>query len=259
MDRFEVPESEALKFPMRRASPALAAVSLFLVAVSTAYVAGTHQGEATETLFTEAVLRPYPDEASARELRDLPGALRAALEQEERVAALAAQWADERLCAVLARGFHYATAREWALKLKELAYLLADPYSGADFQHGPIALVQEGFPILAVATSGPALDGMTELLERVRATGARLLIMSDVAAVRDLAAELAAGIRRGSARGCVASGSVSAQSSGLSRRPWKCSGCGRARTGPCELRYALDDVLDAQPARIQRHGSRRGA
>jgi len=126
------------------------------------------------------------DEASALELRAIPDALRVALGEEERVADLALGWAGEQECAILARGFHYATAREWALKLKELAYLLADPYSGADFQHGPIALVHEGFPILAVATSGPALDGMTELLERVRDAGARLLVMSDVASVRAL-------------------------------------------------------------------------
>ena len=126
------------------------------------------------------------DEVSMAELRTIPDALRSALEEEERVADLARGWAGERVCAILARGFHYATAREWALKLKELAYLLADPYSGADFQHGPIALVQEGFPILAVATTGPALDGMTELLERVCEAGARLLVMSDVPSVRAL-------------------------------------------------------------------------
>ena len=119
------------------------------------------------------------DEASATELRAIPDALRAALALEDRVAALARSWKDVELCAVLARGFHYATAREWALKLKELTHLLADPYSGADFQHGPIGLVHDGFPILAVATAGPALDGMVELLARVRDAGARLLVLSD--------------------------------------------------------------------------------
>ena len=119
------------------------------------------------------------DEASATELRAIPDALRAALALEDRVAALARSWKDVELCAVLARGFHYATAREWALKLKELTHLLADPYSGADFQHGPIGLVHDGSPILAVATAGPALDGMVELLARVRDAGARLLVLSD--------------------------------------------------------------------------------
>jgi glucosamine--fructose-6-phosphate aminotransferase (isomerizing) len=125
------------------------------------------------------------DEASQDELRAIPAALEAALEQEAVVAAIAESWARENRCAVLARGFHYATAREWALKLKELAYVLADPYSAADFQHGPIALITEGFPVLAVATTGPALEGMTELLGRLQNARARLLVMSDVAALRD--------------------------------------------------------------------------
>ena len=55
---------------------------------------------------------------------------------------------------VIARGYEYATAREWALKLKELARVFADPYSAADFQHGPLALVEPGVPVLAVARPG---------------------------------------------------------------------------------------------------------
>jgi glucosamine--fructose-6-phosphate aminotransferase (isomerizing) len=131
------------------------------------------------------------DAAGARELRAIPGALRTALEQEERVVKLAATWVTESRCIVLGRGFQYSTAREWALKLKELAYVLADPYSGADFQHGPIALIQEGFPVLAVATTGPALDGMADLLVRVRDAGARLIVASDVPRVRDLGGGIA--------------------------------------------------------------------
>jgi glucosamine--fructose-6-phosphate aminotransferase (isomerizing) len=119
------------------------------------------------------------DARSRAELAALPAALRAALLVEDEMARLAAGYAAEERAVVLARGFQYATAREWALKLKELAYLLADPYSAADFQHGPIALLEPGFPVLAVATSGPALPGMRELLGRLAAEGARLLVLSD--------------------------------------------------------------------------------
>ena len=117
--------------------------------------------------------------AARRDLGTLPGALEAALASEGRVAAYAAERAGDDQCAVLGRGFHYATAREWALKVKELGYVLADPYSAADFQHGPIALVQPGFPVLAIATTGPALPEMLALLARLRASGARLLVASD--------------------------------------------------------------------------------
>ena len=119
------------------------------------------------------------DERSRAELRAVPAAIREALEQEPRIEQLAVSWAGFDRCAVLARGFNYATAREWALKLKEVAYILADPYSAADFQHGPIALVESGFPVIAIATAGPAFDGMVELLERLHGDGARLLILTD--------------------------------------------------------------------------------
>jgi len=123
------------------------------------------------------------DAESATQLRAVPAAMRSVLDEESLVERLAAERAAIRECVVLARGFHYATAREWALKLKELTGVLADPYSGADFQHGPITLVDDGSPVLAVATTGPALDGMTELLGRLRERGADVLALSDDAAI----------------------------------------------------------------------------
>jgi glucosamine--fructose-6-phosphate aminotransferase (isomerizing) len=119
------------------------------------------------------------DAGSRAELAALPDAVRAALGSEDQVKTLAASRAGDDRCVVLARGFQYATARELALKVKELAYVLADPYSAADFQHGPIALVTPGFPVIAVATTGPAMPGLLDLLGRLRAGKARLLVISD--------------------------------------------------------------------------------
>lgn len=67
-------------------------------------------------------------------------------------------------CVVLGRGYNYATAYEWALKLKELAYVVAEPYSSADFQHGPVAIVSHGFPVLAVVPDGAVFDDVFKLL-----------------------------------------------------------------------------------------------
>src|SRR5215217_7612310 len=83
-------------------------------------------------------------------------------------------------CVVLGRGFNYATAFEWALKLKELTYLIAEPYSSADFQHGPIAMVEGGFPVLAVAPSGKVHDSMLDMLTGLRKQkDAELVVISD--------------------------------------------------------------------------------
>jgi glucosamine--fructose-6-phosphate aminotransferase (isomerizing) len=73
---------------------------------------------------------------------------------------------------VVGRGFNYATAFEVALKMKETSYVVAEPYSPADLLHGPVAIIDRGFPVLLVATSGRVLDdleSLTELLERRRA------------------------------------------------------------------------------------------
>lgn len=84
-------------------------------------------------------------------------------------------------CAVIGRGFHAATAREWALKLQELTYLLAQPFSAASFLHGPVAVVDEGFPVLMIATAGPVYDQMKSLAAAMKDRGARVVTLSDVA------------------------------------------------------------------------------
>jgi glucosamine--fructose-6-phosphate aminotransferase (isomerizing) len=80
----------------------------------------------------------------------------------------------------LGRGFNYSTAFEWALKLKELAYVKAEPYSSADFQHGPIAMLESGFPVMAVAPKGKVFDSMYEMLKRIsKELSAELVVISN--------------------------------------------------------------------------------
>jgi glucosamine--fructose-6-phosphate aminotransferase (isomerizing) len=98
----------------------------------------------------------------------IPAALEAALAVEPQAAALAAERRSLDRCAILGRAFEYATAREWALKLKELAQVHAEPYSSADFQHGPLALVERDYPVFAVATSGIAGADLAGLVRRLR-------------------------------------------------------------------------------------------
>ena len=127
-----------------------------------------------------------PDPAADRALAEVPDAIAAALELEPAVAAIVAELGPTDRCVIVGRGFEYATAREWALKLKELARVFADPYSAADFLHGPIALVQPGVPVLVLAPEGAAATGQTELLQDLRARGVDTVVVSDVAATRDL-------------------------------------------------------------------------
>ncbi|MER3418254.1 MAG: glucosamine--fructose-6-phosphate aminotransferase [Chloroflexota bacterium] len=132
------------------------------------------------------------DDAAARrsaeaDLAALPEALERALAAEPTADAVAAEMAGADRAIVLGRGLEYATAREWALKIKELANLFADPYSAADFQHGPVALIEPDVPVLAVAPAGAIAAGMVELLCRLRDEhGAQIAILSDDASIRAL-------------------------------------------------------------------------
>ncbi len=86
---------------------------------------------------------------------------------------------DADRCVVVGRGFHQATIFEWALKLQELTYLLAQPFSAADFLHGPVAVVEAGFPVLAVATEGATHDQMTGLVSDMMGRGAHVVTITD--------------------------------------------------------------------------------
>jgi glucosamine--fructose-6-phosphate aminotransferase (isomerizing) len=102
------------------------------------------------------------------------------LKLDERIAQMAERYRYMKNCVVLGRGFNYATAFEWALKLKELTYIIAEPYSSADFQHGPIAMVEGGFPVLAVVPKGKVHGSMLEMLTRLRRDkNAELVVISD--------------------------------------------------------------------------------
>lgn len=115
-----------------------------------------------------------------QELARVPEWIEILLEQDSDIERMAQRYRYMGQCVVLGRGFNYATAFEWALKLKELTYIIAEPYSSADFQHGPIAMVEGGFPVLAVAPQGKVFDSMLEMLVRLRERQhAELVVISD--------------------------------------------------------------------------------
>jgi glucosamine--fructose-6-phosphate aminotransferase (isomerizing) len=112
-------------------------------------------------------------------LEDVPALATAALTVSDAAAALAANEADMEHCAVLGRGFNQSTAFEWALKIQELTHVVAQPFSTADFLHGPIAVLEPEYPVLAVAARGPAVDDVIAVLERCRDTGASLVVIGN--------------------------------------------------------------------------------
>ncbi|HZC31190.1 MAG TPA: SIS domain-containing protein [Gaiellaceae bacterium] len=82
---------------------------------------------------------------------------------------------------VVARGVNYCTAHETALKIRELSSLVVEAYSPADLMHGPIAAIRHGWPVVAIAPSGPAQESVVSLLPALASREARLLVVSDSA------------------------------------------------------------------------------
>jgi glutamine---fructose-6-phosphate transaminase (isomerizing) len=144
----------------------------------------------TAELLAVALLSTALDPPTSDEIGDLaglPGLISTALTVEPHARDLAAAHAKRQLAIVLGRGYSYASAREWALKLQEMAQVAAMPYSAADFEHGPLALAEPGLPVLAVAPGGPELEAQVALLTSLKADhGARLLVISDAPAAREI-------------------------------------------------------------------------
>jgi glucosamine--fructose-6-phosphate aminotransferase (isomerizing) len=108
------------------------------------------------------------DGARWEELEQVADWVNEALKHDQAIKQLAQRYRYMQQCVVLGRGFNYATAFEWALKLKELTYVEAEPYSSADFQHGPVAMVARGFPVMAVLPKGKVFDSMITLLRHLK-------------------------------------------------------------------------------------------
>jgi glucosamine--fructose-6-phosphate aminotransferase (isomerizing) len=82
-------------------------------------------------------------------------------------------------CAVIGRGYNYATAFEFALKIKELTGVVAEPYSSADFRHGPIAIVKNNFPVIVICPSGGTAGDLADLIDRLIELKSELILVSD--------------------------------------------------------------------------------
>jgi glucosamine--fructose-6-phosphate aminotransferase (isomerizing) len=113
------------------------------------------------------------------ELAAIPDSVSQTLALDAAAIEAASRWRFADRCVVIGRGYNYATAFELALKLKELTYIIAEPYSPADLLHGPFAIVERDFPVLVIAPKGAMLPNINRLLRELHQAGADSLIISD--------------------------------------------------------------------------------
>ena len=112
-------------------------------------------------------------------LHRLPGLIRSVLAHEEEIATIAEELASKNNMLFLGRGTHYPIAMEGALKLKEISYIHAEAYPAGELKHGPLALIDENMPVIAVAPNDELLEKLKSNLQEVAARGGKMIIFED--------------------------------------------------------------------------------
>src|ERR1700676_664508 len=132
--------------------------------------------------------------ALAGQLAEIPSRASEVLHHDERIQEIAAEIALARDVLYLGRGTAYPLALEGALKLKEISYIHAEGYAAGEMKHGPIALIDDAVPVIALAPPGELFEKTLSNVEEVMARGGRVIMISDAAGVARLEGRLAFGI-----------------------------------------------------------------
>jgi glutamine---fructose-6-phosphate transaminase (isomerizing) len=112
-------------------------------------------------------------------LQKLPNLINSALEQEETIKNIAKLFADKQHALFLGRGTMYPIALEGALKLKEISYIHAEAYPAGELKHGPLALIDENMPVIAIAPLDDLLEKLKSNLQEVKARGGQMIVFED--------------------------------------------------------------------------------
>jgi glutamine---fructose-6-phosphate transaminase (isomerizing) len=160
------------------ADSALAAVSEYHIDI----LAGPERALPATKTYTASLLALYlfveglggGDGAAARVL---PGLAEQILARQDEIGQLASRYRFADRMVMTSRGYGYPTAKEAALKLMETSYIFALAYSGADLLHGPLAMVDNISPVIAVVTGGRGGEVLQPVLDRLRARGADLVVV----------------------------------------------------------------------------------
>jgi glucosamine--fructose-6-phosphate aminotransferase (isomerizing) len=171
-------ESDAVLYTHAGPEVAVASTKAFLTQLVACYLVGLHLAQARGVKFADEV------SAVLDQLRAMPGAVDQVLETMEAVRALARELASSRSILFIGRHVGYPVALEGALKLKELAYMHAEGFAAGELKHGPIALIEEGTPVVCVVPSPLGRDAIHDKvvsnIQEVRARGARTIVIAEV-------------------------------------------------------------------------------
>ena len=169
-------ESDAVLYTHAGPEIAVASTKAFLTQVVAVYLIGLHLAQVRKELSDAEVVDLY------NELLELPAKIESILETVEPLRALTRTFAQSSSVLFLGRNVGFPAALEGALKLKELAYMHAEGFAGGELKHGPIALIEEGTPVIAIVPAGHdhALDEkMLSNIQEVKARGAQVIVIAE--------------------------------------------------------------------------------
>jgi glucosamine--fructose-6-phosphate aminotransferase (isomerizing) len=169
-------ESDAILYTHAGPEIAVASTKALLTQMIAVYLIGLHLAQVNGALNDSQVESLY------NELLELPGKIEQILETVEPLRALTRSFAENNIVLFLGRNIGYPVALEGALKLKELAYIHAEGFAGGELKHGPIALIDQGTPVIAILPAGHehALDEkMLSNIQEVKARGARVIVIAE--------------------------------------------------------------------------------
>ncbi len=170
-------ESDAVLYTYAGPEIAVASTKAFLTQIIAAYLVGLYLAQVRGNMFGDEIA------SVMRDLQDMPQAVDRVLDTVEPVTELARELAAAPSVLFIGRHVGYPVALEGALKLKELAYMHAEGFAAGELKHGPIALIEEGVPVVVVVPSprGRATlhDKIISNMQEVRARGARTIVIAE--------------------------------------------------------------------------------
>jgi len=170
-------ESDAVVYTYAGPEIAVASTKAFLTQIIAAYLVGLYLAQVRDVMPAAEISAVMAD------LADMPGKVDLVLDTVEPVRALAREFADAPSVLFIGRHVGFPVALEGALKLKELAYMHAEGFAAGELKHGPIALIEDGVPVVVIVPSptGRAIlyDKIISNIQEVRARGARIIAIAE--------------------------------------------------------------------------------
>jgi glucosamine--fructose-6-phosphate aminotransferase (isomerizing) len=170
-------ESDAVLYTHGGPEIAVASTKAFLTQLAACYLVGLHLAQVRGVMYADEVA------AIVDQLREMPAKVERVLERIEPVRELSRDLASARSVLFIGRHVGYPVALEGALKLKELAYMHAEGFAAGELKHGPIALIEQGTPVVCVVPSargrGVLRDKVISNIQEVRARGARTVVIAE--------------------------------------------------------------------------------